>query len=397
MLNRLEFDNLVSKDEKVELDNLSWDSGFGETKIFAKVNNVFENGAIKPIYRKYICPGYITEVSGKSIVTEAHNFAAKPSLSNQLDIDKIRIEYKDKYYAVGEYAIRQDNNLTLSYKADKYKDRTELIKLFAGLAYLYPNAKEITIDTLIVGLSMESHAQFKTEYEQAYSNLDEFFSVPDQKNRLVRVIIHNVKCRLQGTGAYWNLMFEMTSTGKVILSNRNRKLKNCRFGIIDIGNKTIDAYLAEGYESIEDSEKAFSYGVSKVFETVSRALNGCPAKVIESNYLKYIDEMVPLADKKTSITYKGQIHSMDKVVNLCNQAFEQIGKKIGQILNAHSKWQENLDTLDLIIVCGGGAKAEYLINALKKQFDVPVEISPDPQFANVCGYLISELFVKIYG
>jgi hypothetical protein len=124
-------------------------------------------------------------------------------------------------------------------------------------------------------------------YLEAFYRAKEFpFQVPDENGtmRKVTVQIDNVKCSAQGIGAYYDHFIEFTNLNVRISRDNEEKMNHTRFGVIDIGYKTVDIFAAEGLEPVDDSDICLDNGIGKVFEALSAQFGNAPAKTIERDY-----------------------------------------------------------------------------------------------------------------
>jgi hypothetical protein len=375
-------------DEHILLDELAWDNGFGENKLFAKVDEAGEHNAVREVYGTVVFPSYDCIVPTNSIL------AGQSELDKEsISLNELTIDYHGKRYAIGRLAVTMNpKGAKQSFKADKFREESETVKLLAALAFLYPAAARIDISNLIVGLSLESFRIYKEEVENHYCN-EYRYTVPAKggKPREIVVKIYNVTCRLQGIGAFYDKFMLMDAAGKIIPSEDADRLKRKRYGLVDVGSKTNDCFIAVGLKPIPGTEEVFDYGMSRAYAQVSKELEGCPEKMLEEKYFEY--EKRPA--KTEPLFWKGQEYDPLRIANLCEAAFTVVGAEVAQRLA--EKWTEQLDLLQLILLCGGGAQSASFVKAFQaKLLGVNVEIVAEPQLANVKGYLKMHKFTRLY-
>jgi hypothetical protein len=375
-------------DEHILLDELAWDNGFGENKLFAKVDETYEHNTVGEVYGTLAFPSYDCALPTNSILL-GQSELDKGSIS----LNELMIDYHAKRYAIGRLAVTMNpKGAKQSFKADKFREESETVKLLAALAYLYPGASRIDISNLIVGLSLESFRNYKEEVEGHYCN-EYRYTVPTKSGqpREILVKIHNVTCRLQGIGAFYDKFMLMDAAGNIVPSEDADRLKRKRYGLVDVGSKTNDCFIAVGLKPIPGTEEVFDYGMSRAYAIVSKELEGCPEKMIEEKYFEYRKR----GEGTDVLFWKGREYQAPQIGTLCEAAFAVVGAEVAQRLA--EKWTEQLDLLQLILLCGGGAQSGSFVEAFKAKFSgIKVEIVAQPQFANVKGYLKMHKFTRLY-
>jgi hypothetical protein len=377
-----------NREEHVRLEELAWDNGFGENKLFAKVDEAGERNTVREVYRALAFPSYDCTVPTNSILLgQAELDASKMSLS------ELMIDYQGKRYAVGRLAVTLNpKGAKQSFKADKFREDSETVKLLAALAYLYPTVRRIEISNLIVGLSLESFRNYKEEVERHYCQ-EYRYAVPAKSGKFREIIvkIDRVTCRLQGIGAFYDKFMLMDAAGNIVPSEEADRLKQKRYGLVDVGSKTNDCFIAVGLKPIPGTEEVFDYGMSRAYASVSKELQGCPEKLIEEKFFEFGQRN----ERTEALFWKGKEYQPAQIVKLCEAAFAAVGTEVAQRLA--EKWMEQLDMLQLILLCGGGARSASFVTAFKAKFPgAKVEIVAEPQFANVRGYLKMHKFTRIY-
>jgi hypothetical protein len=377
-----------NRDEHILLDELAWDNGFGENKLFAKIDEEGERKKVREVYGTLAFPSYDCAVPTNSILMGQAELD-----KGNLSLSELMIDYQGKRYAIGRLAVTMNpKGAKQNFKADKFREESETVKLLAALAYLYPAAGRIDISNLIVGLSLESFRNYKEEVEKHYRR-EYRYAVPSRSGKLREILvkIYNVTCRLQGIGAFYDKFMLMDATGKIVPSKDAGRLKQKRYGLVDVGSKTNDCFIAVGLKPIPGTEEVFDYGMSRAYACVSKELEGCPEKMIEEKYFEYGKR----PNQTEPLFWKGREYPATQLVEKCEAAFAAVGTEVAQRLA--EKWMEQLDLLQLILLCGGGAQSTSFIKAFKAKFaGVKVEIVAEPQFANVKGYLKMQKFTRLY-
>ena len=356
---------------KVVLKVVGWDFGHGDNKFFyIKGQDRTDDGKL---YHKldYFSFPSVTYIPVKSAGTSLNSVFRGDS--DPYSLTNLTVVYQDTTYFVGLKAVKKDaEGGDQNLQPTRYKEDSAIVQLLAGLAYMFPVATEIEVEYLMVGLSLESFYKYGDDLEKFYTAKEFHFKVPGESGtmRVIKVQIDNVKCSAQGIGAYYDHFIEFSFL-KVRLSMANAtKMQNTRYGIIDVGYKTIDIFAAEGMETVDNSDVCLDNGIGKLFEDLSAQYGDAPPKTIERDY--YAGKSYFYYD---GIRYENfQATVAAKIDGLA----EEIAKKI------YNKWRRYLKQIEIILLCGGGAFA--LADKLRKLIDINIIVPKDPQFANARGY-----------
>jgi hypothetical protein len=324
------------------LECVGWDNGYDSDKLMLERENVVVFPSVSYMPRK-----------NRDILIDE---------DNTLTLDKISLEYNGKLYFLGNYAINQSGQGgSRNFELDKFKDDTEVAKLLAGIA-LYSDEKKIEIGRLVGGLSIRSYYDFRESFINHYRDKVFHFTANGEERT---VVINDVMCIPQGIGAYYN---EILAFGGKI---KNHDLLNERYGIVDIGGNTVDAFAGEGMSPIKGTDVGLGIGLSDAFKAVE---SDVPHNIIQYHYL----------NGKDSFKYVRKTY--DNIQTRCDEQFKLLAEEIyTKIL---SKWNRHLDNVHKIILTGGGAKAVggYLKKKFMERGNRDVELMKDPQVSNVKGY-----------
>ena len=151
---------------------------------------------------------------------------------------------------------------------------------------------------------------------------------------------------------------------------KSKDLLEGRYGIIDIGGRTTDAFIADESQPLRGTEKSFTSAMTDVFKEVASELKiDLPCNILEKAFIKGKDSVFWI-----NKTYKFS----DKL----DSTFERLAERI--FTELRYAWDKKLDRAKFIILCGGGACA--LGNQLAEYFEKRIIIVDDPQFSNARGY-----------
>jgi len=327
-----------------EVKMLAWDNGFDFDKFIA--------GEKRVIFPSVI---YKSENIKKNGFTMGKQNYKKDNMCIYMDNDK---------YFIGDKAIQQSpdggsRNLT----DDKFKNKTEIIKLLAGVKLLFNDISDnnIHIKNLQLGLSIKTYYKYKKDLINKFS--EKVFDFRTSSDEKFKISIDNVTCIPQGIGSYYDLLLDIN--GKPV----EPELLNQRYGLIDIGGKTVDTFTADGTDPIEDSITHLDKGMTDGFKQASNMIsNDIPFNLVEEEYIQGKEKI-----------YYNEYHDL---VKPCETAFSNLADEIfNEIYNT---WNRYLPRIEKIYLVGGGAK--FLHDYFVEKFDKDIKLVDDPQFSNVRGY-----------
>ena len=377
----------------VELQALGWDNGFGYEKLFTLVNS--KKYKEEKITEEEIKMGLTAEEKRLGIkkcrFPSIHMIllgagALNISFSHKYSYDKMNLIYKGKDYLIGNYAIQQDPKQggIKNFNVLKYKDETEIAKLCAGLALMFPGDEKIIVNNLVIGTSLKTlRKDVIKEAIDTYKNKTLEFSYPilistgDLRKRNVTVEIKNVNLVPQGIGTVNDLIFDIN--GRLADTENRPNLLKLRYGIIDIGNNTVDGFIREGFDThIQGSEFFMEYGTSDIYKNIARKLSlenrGNQIEMLHTQGME-------------SIYHNGQDISFSKELA---EEYERFASELHSM--TIDPWNRYIGTVQIIIVAGGCA--HHVKNYLSKAFDpIKVYVPDNPQFSNARGYFKFGIFL----
>lgn len=371
---------------------VAWDSGYGIQKIYTEVGD----GLIsKNIFKSVEFPAVAIEI-GDSILNGSLSIFERRSGTSNIDpkklLNELTIEYDRQKYAVGKHAIEIEPNIVeKSFEMTKFRNFKDTIQFLAGLTYLMPNIDDIEIGDLALGMSIEafytensSGKLLSEEFKEMYSNKVFQFRTLDLNKQMrdVTVKINSTSCIEQGVGALGDTFFELLPDGRIVGRNEFRDYRSKRYGICDIGSKTNDAFICNGIKPIAGKEVYNNFGLSSAYTTVSKQIGFCPENLIEDFYLEQFNENIPEGLKRQYLYWNKIKYPKNQVIDICFKAFNSLGNEITNKINV--KWKNDIPTLEMILLCGGGAK--ILEPIFEQTFDTKIMIIENPQLANVKGF-----------
>jgi plasmid segregation protein ParM len=275
-------------------------------------------------------------------------------------IKNLIIDYNNSRYYIGDIARKEDSGVNKDFSEEKFKKEHEIVKLLAGISLL-TNDNHLIINNLTMGLNMSVFNKYKDEIIDFYSN--KIFNYKFRNNTYT-VEIRDVLCIPQGIGAFWDQV--MNDDAKII----SEELLDGRFGVIDIGGRTTDAFIADESQILRGTEFSFTSAMTDIFKDVTSELKiDFPSSILEKVFI----------EGKDSIFWINKEYSIKKELE---KAIERLAERI--FTEVRYVWDKRLDRAQFIILCGGGASA--LGNYLAEYFCKKVILVDDPQFSNAKGF-----------
>ncbi|MFO7819292.1 MAG: ParM/StbA family protein [Halanaerobacter sp.] len=277
--------------------------------------------------------------------------------------NKMNVTVNGKKYYIGDYAVEQDaRGGEKNFSYNKFKEDSELAKLLAGIS-LFTTEDKIVINNLILGLNVEKYQEYKDEIVNTFKNKSFQYKLPSKKTDNV-VRIKNVICVPQGMGAYYDQILDINGRPS------KNKLANSRFGLIDIGGKTIDAFISKGTEPIIGTDIGTDFGMADAFKEISNNLEvDVPYNLIARNYIQ----------GQNKVFWRGEDREFDEFTG---EEFNNFAHKVHELII--DEWEQQLARIRTILLCGGGAK--ILRDYLPDIFEVDIKVLDNAQFSNTSGY-----------
>lgn len=358
------------------VDVMAWDNGFGCDKFMVNLLSLAEMermSTLEPQFR---------QLSFQSVYCSYTPPKLRPAASNLVESDrglnvkKLVIEYNGNTYAVGPFAIEQDiDGGASNFDRKKFEQETEAIKLLVAIAYFFPMNDNIVINKLMVGLSLEAFEKYSKSLQGKYSGFETTFKVLSVGGvmREVAVKIVEATCIPQGQGALYDAILDFGKSCTVLPGIEGKKLLDQRIGMLDIGDKTIDGFVTNGLDTIQQSEFWLTHGISLAYENAHKQIEA-PANLIEYHYLN------------GSMMHFVKDYSHEDLKRLCTTEFSKIADEIFTKIDVI--WNKHYPRLYKILLCGGGGIAvrDQLQVRLNERSKVHLELMQNAQFANVSGY-----------
>ncbi|GAB6099695.1 hypothetical protein JCM16358_15740 [Halanaerocella petrolearia] len=332
-----------------------WDSGYDTCKL---ITNQMTDCNQEPLTFPSLAKERSTSIIDKKELGIDNAFGKKRMLIEVQDNNDN--QWYD--FMVGDYIVNQLETGGTNYEVNKYESAEELAKLLAGLSTLYPNANRIHIDQLVTGLPIQHHRNHKKSMKERFEG--EFKSKINTKNgerMTVHYKIDNVVVIPQAAGA---LLYYLNQ-------NQDLDIMKEKIAILDVGGRTTDGLAYNCGEIINESPFSSDIGMSNVFRAVSNHLN------IDENLIRET-----VINNQDTITYNQEEQSIKEIRD---NYYCELSKEIFKA--TRNEWRDFISLVNQVLIVGGGA--EFLEPYLKNNFGkIGIEVIPNPQLANVLGYLL---------
>ncbi len=279
---------------------------------------------------------------------------------NKYRKDKMIIDHNNVRYYIGEIAEKEERGGNKDFSEIKFDKPHEIAKLLAGIA-LISDDDLIQIEQLVLGLDISKYNTYKDQLINTFADKKfEFF----KHRKKIEIKINNAIAVPQGIGAYWDQVFDLN--GKIV----NERFLSGRYGLIDIGGRTVDGFIADESEPLRGTKIGFTSGLSEVFkEAVNELEIDIPFNILEKKYIEG-QESVFWIDREYNIR------------EICENAIKRLAERI--YTEVRYVWDRKIDRAKSILLCGGGAK--LVGNHLVDLFNKEVIVVTNPQFSNARGY-----------
>lgn len=326
------------------------DIGFG----FVKVMN--ENG------KKVLFPSVITKRSKNTLRGIVGGSGDDYAVTYWEDGEE------EKLFFLGDAGMT--NGGTRKWKSKDQFD-VEDLKIFITAAVGLVNPDNEPVD-LCVGLPFSYYIQKKDELKEGLKNVNSNMKY-ERIEGVRKTSFNSIFCFPQGAGVYYSTIYDLDGNIKDFAQATKS------VGIIDVGYRTTDfLVMGKGRNGIslkeslsgsleeEGMNKAYQMVESSVSETVGKEIG----LVKVEKAILWFDSQLEHKGDDIDITPYEEISYTD--------LSERISSKI------KLKWGEEEDSLNSIIIAGGGGQTLYPV--LGKKFEQS-ELEEDPSFANCRGYL----------
>ncbi|MEW6662245.1 MAG: hypothetical protein ACOY9Y_10445 [Bacillota bacterium] len=253
-----------------------------------------------------------------------------------------------------------------SYIFDRNKVLTEQAKaaIFVGLA-LITEGKECEY-LAVLGAPVGEYEELDTLYREAFpSSMSVTFNAGPLAGQTKKITIAKATVLPQGFGVYLHEILDEKGDG------RDKKLLSKRCGVVDIGFRTSIGLPIYKSEPVDAGAVQTEDGMSVVHEAIK----------------KYLKDTYNINEPLGRIEAISRVDLLDigdgqhvNIKNVREQALRQVANNTkSAVLSKAEEW--DLDTIDRILVAGGGGEVAFPFLDLPKK-----KLVPDAQLANALGY-----------
>jgi len=299
----------------------------------------------------------------------ADSYAATQSV---LKDRKHIVSFLDESFYVGDLAFQhsksQQRDSLISRSGERYWSETSIAMLLATSGTLISD-KEYGL-AVVTNLPVIAHNENNVRKIKNTLSGDYDF-VLDGIPRVAHVTVK--KTVKEGAGA--NIAY-----------GKNRKDKTA---YIDIGGRTTDLYIVEGYMPIDDACTSLEIGVETAFNEVIKGFNGefdVPLKLLDAYRLQM--EYVRTKQYSEVPTVSGAELDVEKVHQYVERIVRETGSSIRESIrsfwNSGVESNKVLSDVNLVLLVGGGA--HYFEKDIRPLFKNRLKRTESPEYANALGY-----------
>lgn len=282
-------------------------------------------------------------------------------------------------YFVGPDASMRSTGRDARIVLEQYSTSSEYRALFLGTLYYIAkhalegrrNVNTLEIQTLVSGLPLNTIDQYSQNVRTMMKGAFELPALPGHDEPL-KVIVKRCEVVAQPQGAL--VCHAAESQNPETMKNNNL--------VLDMGGGTFDWFLCYGAKPVHDRSGAYPKGMlSCAFHVCDQIREGLRNDPI---IVSRVDEAV----RQDSRTVK--ISGKDLPIEQYRAGVEAI---LQECLNRMLETVANLDSVDQILVTGGGGERLYkaMLELMPSRVDM-IHVDPDPVFSNVRGfYYLGEL------
>ena len=312
----------------------------------------------------FCIPSQIARVTGRASVSMGMD-----SLSG------VYLEEEGNCYFVGSDAALQSSARQTRTITENFVESTDYKILFlAGLHYILRDHQhqlgknnKVEIKRLIMGLPLNTVKEYSDKVREMFEGIHRVPSPTDSGE--VEVIVRSIAVIPQPQGA-------MVIAG----SKRNKQELQSFFGqnilVLDLGGGTFDWFLVTSHKVVEARSGAFQKGIITCVNSVCDAIK--PGIKEDPLVLKRVDEAI--RNQQDFVIVGGKKYPLANLLPLVDTI-------LTECLNAMVNKMLSLDSVDLIIFTGGGAKRLHQVatQMWPDRADI-MELDSDPVFSNVNGF-----------
>ena len=309
-------------------------------------------------------PSQIARVTGSASVS-----MGMESLSG------VYIKDENNCYFVGTDAALQSSARQTRTVTENFVDTNDYQILFlAGLHYILRDhhhrigeADTVEIKRLIMGLPLNTVKEYADKVREMFEGTH---MVPSPVGSgEIKVVIRSIAVIPQPQGA-------------MVIAGSKRKKEELKefFGqnmlVLDIGGGTFDWFLVTSNKVVESRSGAFQKGIITCVNAVCDGIK--PGIKEDPLVLKRVDEA--LRNESERVIIGGKKYSLAEFM-------PQVDSILAECLNAMFNKMLSLDSVDLIIFTGGGAKRlHHVATQMWPDRAEVMELDSDPVFSNVSGF-----------
>lgn len=313
-------------------------------------------------------------INGRRIIMKSVVGNSKEQRFKDLDVgintgrDDIISRIDEEEYFISDLAVNQSDTVYHSLREDRFNGFAvdALVKTSLGLGL---GDGEDKSGKVVSGLPVSHYNRYKKDIEELFlgeENKNHYYDVSDSDiSYSGNILLLEGKFIPQPFGALVSKLLD--SDGDVT----DLSIAKQRIAVIDPGFGTTDVYVADSLASVEKMTFSTPVAMNRAYGLISDKIE---EKFSVTLPLYRLESIVHTKEFKKN----GKTYDMTSIINW---AFQMTSNEILSVIE--NKWKNDLHTVDLILLAGGGgsALAQYLLPEFSN-----IELLEDSQWSVVEGY-----------
>lgn len=274
-------------------------------------------------------------------------------------------------YVIGRSALHLSNYILRRESRDYVLDNTYWLCLgkilfdsgcFAGNGNTPIRLKHIILGIAPGHYQKETVKKMKTRIR---SGIEMFVN-----NREIRFSAEKASILPQGAGAFFN--WALSTDGSVTTSEDLKQL----YGVLDVGYRTTDYVLFDEMDFIFDNDLSEDTGVRMILSSMLKMISN--RYDYRCNKVEYLEPLL----RGDRFFYRGD--KIDLSADVTEIVHNHFKNRIEP--NLRKRWENRLDRIRKIIVCGGGAHLMKTVPDFLEKYKSLFIVDAEPEYSNARGF-----------
>lgn len=299
-------------------------------------------------------------------------------------LNSLSLTWNGQTYYAGHNAIVNTRNGRLTLRQNKTAHEHNIVKFLTSLALLTEEDQEYAEFDIITGLPVLEYKNEADNLKHVIMNggkpfVFDFHYGPKTVKKTIK--INQAVVVSQGEGAFYD--FVLDKTGNIV--EKRAALVSGKVMVVDIGYRTIDIVTMENGRYIETLSDQLNKGVNTMHQEVLRLIM---ERMQIKKELKDMDEIV----RTGTLFHNTKEYDINKILDDVAAPYAE-----DIVDNLHIISNDQLGSVNHVIMTGGGAEIVYPFVAKHLKDIVEVSVMDKAEFCNASGYYKYGLLLKSAG